>query len=381
MPIRTQAIALAAIVAIGGGLWFGRDYLPGIQSAAQGSAHKSKKKRGKRGVPVIVARVALANDDTKIAAVGTARARKSVMIRAKSDGVIMDFPTKPGQRLAKGDPIFELDSRQAELAAQIAAKKVTEAERQLSRVRRLNKRKVNSDARVADAEIALDRAKLEQLQARKALSDLKIVAPFSGIVGLPKAETGDRVTSTTPIVSFDMRRELLVEFQVPERYSARIKPGKKIAATTPSYERRKFSGHIQYIDSRVDPTSRTVTVRAVIPNSDDLLRPGMSFAVEITLPGKSFAVVPELSLQWRKGESYVWLVEHGKARKTLVTTVRRRNGIVLVDGDVAANDLVVTEGVQRLRDGRGVDYDPPKDTPTGEKAVKRSARDRDATKG
>ena len=381
MPIRTQAIAFAAIAALGAGLWFGRDYLPGIQSAAQGSAQKSKKKRGTRGVPVIVARVALANDDTRIAAVGTARARKSVMIRAKSDGVIMDFRTKPGQRLNKGDLIFELDSRQAELAAQIAAKKVTEAERQLSRVRRLNKRKVNSDARVADAEIALDRAKLEQLQARKALSDLKIVAPFTGIIGLPKAEAGDRVTSTTPIVSFDMRRELLVEFQVAERYSARIQPGKKIAATTPSYERRKFSGHIQYIDSRVDPTSRTVTVRAVIPNSDDLLRPGMSFAVEITLPGNSFAVVPELSLQWRKGESYVWLVEGGKARKTLVTTVRRRNGIVLVEGDVAAKDLVVTEGVQRLRDGRGVIYDPPKETPAGEEAVKRSARDRDATKG
>ncbi|MEM9355043.1 MAG: efflux RND transporter periplasmic adaptor subunit [Pseudomonadota bacterium] len=381
MPIRLQAIALVAIVAVGAGMWFGRDLLPGVDKNAQKSSKKANKKNTKRGVPVIVTYVTQANDDTTIAAVGTARARRSVMIRAKSDGVIMDFRTKAGQRLSKGDLIFELDSRQAELAAEIAAKKVTEAERQLARVRRLNKRKVNSDARVADAEIALDRAKLEQLQAKKVLSDLKIVAPFSGIVGLPKAEVGDRVTSTTPIVSFDMRRELLVEFQVPERYSARIKSGKKIAATTPSYERRKFSGHVEYIDSRVDPTSRTVAVRAIIPNTDDLLRPGMSFAVEINLLGKGHAVVPELSLQWRKGESYVWLVRDQKARKTLVTTIRRRNGIVLVDGNISSRDLVVTEGVQRLRDGRKVFYDAPQIEPVETDPVKRSARDRDASKG
>ena len=381
MPIRLQAIALVAIAAVGAGLWFGRDYIPGVEANSQASGKKSKKKRSSRGVPVIVTHVTKADDDTTIAAVGTARARKSVMIHAKSDGVIMDFRTKAGQRLSKGDLIFELDSRQAELAAEIAGKKVTEAERQLKRARQLNKRKVNSDARVADAEIALDRVKLEQLQAQKSLSDLKMVAPFNGVIGLPKAEVGDRVTSTTPIVSFDMRRELLVEFQVPERYSASIKAGKEIAATTPSYERRKFSGRVQYIDSRVDPASRTVAVRAIVPNTDDLLRPGMSFAVEINLPGKSYAVVPELSLQWRKGESYVWLVSDKKAHKTLVTTVRRRNGIVLVDGEIAPKDLVVTEGVQRLRDGRKVFYDEPRGEPKKTDPVKRSARDRDASKG
>ncbi|MEM8977396.1 MAG: biotin/lipoyl-binding protein, partial [Pseudomonadota bacterium] len=129
MPIRMQAIALVAIAAVGAGMWFGRDFLPGADANAQKSAKKSEKKRGQRAIPVIVTHVSKANDDTTIAAVGTARARKSVMIHAKSDGVIMDVRTKAGQRLSKGDLIFELDSRQAELTAEIAAKKVTEAER------------------------------------------------------------------------------------------------------------------------------------------------------------------------------------------------------------------------------------------------------------
>ena len=90
MPIRMQVIALVAIAAVGAGLWFGRDYLPGVEANAQKSAKKSKKKRGSRGVPVIVTHVTKADDDTTIAAVGTARARKSVMIHAKSDGVSLN---------------------------------------------------------------------------------------------------------------------------------------------------------------------------------------------------------------------------------------------------------------------------------------------------
>ena len=332
-------------------------------SAKAAVAKKRKRKRGGRRVPVIVTRVGEARNDETIAAVGTARARRSVMIHAKSDGVIMAFRPRAGERLRKGDTIFELDARQAELAVAIAKKKVAEARRLLDRAKQLQRKNVNSAARVDDAQLAVDQANLELLRAEKSLSDLKIVAPFDGVVGLPKAEIGDRVSATTPVVSLDMRAELLVEFVVPEKYAAGIKQGERVSAVTPSYDDRRFAGRIAYIDSRINPVSRTVTVRAVIPNTDDVLRPGMSFAVEILLQGAVHAVVPELSLQWRKGESYVWLVRDDKAAKVLVRSVRRRNSIVLIEGDVRVGDLVVVEGVQRLRDGRGVTFEAPADAP------------------
>ncbi|MGI9424451.1 MAG: efflux RND transporter periplasmic adaptor subunit [Hyphomicrobiaceae bacterium] len=382
LPVRVQIIVLIAMIASAGALWLGRDSvkaLVGVESDTKPGKRAQRRSRG--GIPVIVAKVTEARNDETIAAVGTARARRSVMLYAKSDGVITAFLPKAGDRLNAGETIFELDARQAELAAEIAQKRAAESRRLLERARQLQRRRVNSPARVVDAEVAADRAELVLLQAKKVLSDLRIVAPFDGIIGLPKVETGDRVTSTTPIASFDMRAELLVEFEIPEKYSAKIRSGDQITAVTPSYGSKSFAGRVEYLDSRIDPTSRTVKVRAVIPNKSDLLRPGMSFAVEIALAGGSYAVVPELSVQWRKGESYVWRVRGSKVDKSLVSTIQRRNDVVLVSGDVAPGDLVVVEGVQRLRPGRKVLYKAPDRPAKPDVTPKRSAGERRGGKG
>ena len=360
LSTRLQVFILLALLGAGGLLWLARGH---ISAAVAGLANPQgagkAKRRGSRAVPVIVTRVTEARNDVVISAVGTARARRSVMIHAKSDGVIMAFAPRAGDRLKRCDLIFELDAKQAELAVEIASKRVAETGRLLERAEVLKSRRVNSKARVVDARIAHERAELELLQARKVLSDLKIAAPFDGIIGLPKVEVGDRVSAETPVVSLDQRDELLIEFDVPEKHAAKIARGGKVAALTPGHGEQRFAGRIEYIDSRIDPDSRTVRVRAVVSNDKDVLRPGMSFAVEIVLGGQNYAVVPELSLQWRKGESYVWLVREGKAAKVLVTTVRRRNSIVLIDGTAKPGDLVVVEGVQRLRHGRAVRYKPP----------------------
>ncbi|MCP5083580.1 MAG: efflux RND transporter periplasmic adaptor subunit [Alphaproteobacteria bacterium] len=362
VPIWLQLVLLALLLIAGAALWqvrapVGEAIAQFMGSPVEKTGGKARK-RGSRAVPVIVARVGQVRNDELITAVGTARARRSVMLHAKTDGVIVAFPQRAGARVKAGQTIFELDSKRAKLAVQIAEKRLEEARRLLERSELLKRNRVNSSANVTDAKVVAERAELELSQAKEVLQDLNIVAPFDGVLGLPKAEAGDRVTAATPIASFDMRAELFVEFEVPERFSARLSPGDKIEAVTPSHERTKFAGKVQYIDSRIDPVSRTMTVRAIIPNKDDVLRPGMSFVVELLLPGKTFASVPELSLQWRKGESYVWTVENGAARKVLVTTVKRLNAVVLVDGDVAPGDQVIVEGVQRLRPGRKVRFQP-----------------------
>lgn len=362
VPTWLQLVITAVLLAGGVLLWQGRGQVSATIAQFMGSPAKDasgkRQERGGRAVPVIVASIGEARNDELITAVGTARARRSVMLHAKTDGVIVQFQQRAGARVKAGQTIFELDTKRAELAVQIAEKRLEETRRLLERSELLKRNRVNSSAKVDDALVVAERAELELSQAREILQDLKIVAPFDGVLGLPKAEAGDRVTAATPIVSLDMRNELLVEFEVPERFSARLSPGDKIQAVTPSHERDRFAGIIEYIDSRIDPASRTVTVRAIIPNKDDLLRPGMSFVVELRLPGKTFASVPELALQWRKGESFIWTVEDGAARKVLVTTVKRMNAQVLVAGQVKPGDQVIVEGVQRLRPGRKVHFQP-----------------------
>ncbi len=361
ISLRLQLIVLAGLLAVAAGLWLARQE---VGQAAAGLTGKSAEKRDKRGralvpVPVIVEVVSPARNDEKISAVGTARARRSVMLHAKSDGQIIAFPAASGQRVKVGDVIFELDKTQAELAVELAQKRLEDAERLLARQEQLKRRRVASSAKVDDNRLIVERALIELRQAQKVLRDMSVTAPFAGVIGLPKAEVGDWVTTATPVVSLDMRTELLVEFTVAERYATRIKQGDTIEATTPGFGTRRFAGRIGDIDSRIDPTARTATLRAVIPNQDDLLRPGMSFVVMFVLPGKSYPSVPELALQWRKGESYVWVVRKQKAHKVLVRTVQRQNARVLIEGPVAAGDLVVIEGVQRLRPGRSVAYDRP----------------------
>jgi multidrug efflux pump subunit AcrA (membrane-fusion protein) len=117
------------------------------------------------------------------------------------------------------------------------------------------------------------------------------------------------------------------------------------------------------IDSRIDPTSRTVIVRANIPNKEDLLRPGLSFVVDFTILGKMYPTVHQLALQWRKGMSYVWRVRDERVEKVMVRSVKRLHSTILIEGDISKGDLVVVEGVQRLRPGRPVHFSMPDSVP------------------
>ncbi|MEQ8320003.1 MAG: efflux RND transporter periplasmic adaptor subunit [Rhodospirillales bacterium] len=318
-------------------------------------AQKPKKKSADRGVPVIVEAVGETRDSVLVEAIGTARARLSVTMFPAVDGEIVSFPVETGQLIKKNDIIMKLDSRDAGLQVRVADTRVKEAENALERARRLRDNNVRSKANVEDAEVILERAKLELSQAREALADHTMRAPFDGIVGIPRVEVGDRVSTSSEIITIDDRTTLLVEFEVAERNLSRLDQDMPVKARTPSFRDKDIEGHIIKIDSRVDPVSRTVRVRAAFPNTDDSLRPGMSFFVHLDLPGEMLASVPELALQWQNGESFVWRIVDGASERVAVVSKRRLNNKVLIEGDVKPGDVVVVEGVQRLRNGRTVD--------------------------
>ncbi len=361
MQNRSKTLRFGAILALAGvilwgthdhwGGWFANANAPTQSAGKQGGEGK---KPSRRGVPVIVDAAGEASDAVSLDAIGTARAARSVVMFPETEGEIVEFPVASGARVARGDVILRLDSRNAALAVRVAQTRVKEAESALARARQLRANNVRSAANVEDAEFVLERAQLELEQAREALADRTLRAPFDGILGIPKVETGDRVTDDTEIITIDDRTHLLVEVEVAERYLSRLVLGMAVTARTTSFPDTPVDGKIVKIDSRVDPVSRTVLVRAEFDNPNDSLRPGMSFFVNLNLSGETFPSVPELALQWRDGKSYIWKIVDGAAQRTAVTAKRRLNDQVLVEGAVRAGDLVVVEGVQRLRDGRAV---------------------------
>jgi len=344
---------------LGVAAWSGRDHLQPLlanvfpeKPAAGPTAAQSG--GTKKSAPVLVQKVSQQADDVVVQAIGTARAVRSVTLYPDADGEIVEFPVRADDTVKENDIILRLNSRNGALAVQVAETRVKEAESALARAEKLRKSNVQSAANVDDAWIVLERAKLELRQAQVALADRSLRAPFPGIVGIPNVEIGDRVTTSTEIATLDDRTTLIVEFEVAEQYLSRLSYDAPVVARTAAFANRPIDGRVDRIDSRVDPVSRTVLVRAAFDNKADELRPGMSFFVSLTLSGPMLAAVPELALQWENGSSYVWRVTNGVVERIDVKTRRRLNNLVLIEGDLQPGDDVVIEGVQRLRPGIAV---------------------------
>jgi RND family efflux transporter MFP subunit len=356
VSLRTQTLVAALVVGSGIGLWVAREPVPAaVVKLFSKSTSEAPGREGRGGVvPVVAGRVGEARDDLKFSGIGTARALAHVTLYPAVAGEVEEVRFAPGTRVEKGAVVYRLEDRQARLAVDLAKSKLDGAKRVLQRAEMLEQRNVQSMARVLDARTIVEQAEVELRQAEAVLEDHSIEAPFTGIVGISHVEVGDRVTSSTALVNLDNRSRLVVEFDMPEVYLPRLEIGRALEVRTPGFRRRTFEGHIAGIDSRVDPRKRTVVVRAEVDNGDDLLRPGMSFSIDLVLPGKPYPSVPDLALQFANDGNYVWRLEGEKAERVRVEIVKRVSDEVLVSGGLKPGDPIVLEGVQRLRPGRKV---------------------------
>jgi membrane fusion protein (multidrug efflux system) len=134
----------------------------------------------------------------------------------------------------------------------------------------------------------------------------------------------------------------------------KINAGDQVSLTTWNMQSEPVMGNVIVLGSRIDPESRTFVARARVENPGDLLRPGMSFRVQLDLAGDPYPVMPEIALQWGAEGSFVWTVEDGSARQVPVNIIQRQKGQVLVEATLPVGQLIVVEGIQRLRPGVSV---------------------------
>ena len=307
-------------------------------------------------VPVIVTPVSMRTEEVRIEAVGTARAMKSVTLFPEVGGEVTAVNFNAGDRVAKGDILIELDARQERLDVEAARNQLANAQQILTRYDEAGEGAVSALV-MDESRTAVQAARIAVNQAEERLYDQSVRAPFDGVIGLTEIDPGDRIGPDTEIASLDARETLLVDFPVPEAYLTRIDIGDPVEAATWTASTPEASGEIVYLDSRVDPVSRTVTVRAALENEEDRLRPGMSFRMTLDLQGREYPVVPEVSILWGGEGSYLWAIKDGGAQRVSATIVQRLEGRVLVDAALQEGDLVVEEGVQRMREGVQVDYE------------------------
>ncbi len=365
-----QLAIVVLLGAVGYGAWLQRDYLMAMTGlSADGQSEHAGRRGGRRGakdtVPVIVEQVRSAQSVDIIRSVGTGRAQRSVTLFPKLSGLVASMALTSGQRVKAGEELIRLDDRQEKIAVGLAEAKFKDAERNLERSTSLLNRDAISQVTVDTAQTALETARLELEKAKQTLSDRTIRAPFSGVVGIPSVETGDLVTQTTPLVTLDDRSTIVVEFDVAELFLGRLKLGLDVEATNGGFRNRTFKGRIASIDSRIYEATRSVRLRAELPNPDDVLRAGMSFVVTVRLEGEDYPSIDELALRWEREGAYIWRIVDNKADKVRIEVIKRLEGRVLVAGDLKEGELIAVEGTQRLRPGRAVSFEEPRTDTAG----------------
>lgn len=318
----------------------------GESETAQAAAPKG----GNAGQPTLVAirPVGTGTANDRLSAIGDGEAIQSVTVMPQAAGTINEILVSSGDEVKKGQVLARLDDEE-----QVVLRDQAEVLLRSAREKADSYRNLRSFSRleVLDAQIAEETAQLALTTVELALKRRSIVAPIDGIVGIVAVNIGDNVTTASNIVSIDNRTELLVDFWAPERFAVQVKPGMPVEASSVSRAGQIFEGSVESVDNRVDPASRTIRLRARIPNGEDQLRAGMSFGVTMRFPGETYPSVDPLAVQWDSQGSFVWQIVNGKSVKTRVRIVQRNPDAVLVAAELEEGDLVATEGLQRVREG------------------------------
>jgi membrane fusion protein (multidrug efflux system) len=307
------------------------------------------------GLPVKAVPVRVGAVQSDISAVGTLFAAESVVIRPEIAGRVTELHFQEGQAVPKGARLVAIDP--SELQAQLAsstAQARTETQK-YERAKELKDKSFISQEALDVAKGSMDGALARKRRDEVLLSKTEITAPFGGIVGLRQISPGAYVKAGDDIVRLESISSLKMDFRVPEVYLSKLRPGQEVDIKVDAYAAETFQGRIYALEPAVDEKTRTVVVRAQVPNGSGKLRPGMFARVQVLLETRPNAVlVPEQAI-WPQGrDTFVYRVVDGKAALTKVDIGLRRPGEVEILKGLAANDTIVTDGQIKLKDGAPV---------------------------
>jgi membrane fusion protein (multidrug efflux system) len=327
---------------------------PGAAGRPAGAAGPPGAGGGGPPVAVVVAPVRSERLSFELEALGTAGANESVDVTAKVANQVTVVRFAEGQQVRKGEVLVELDGTQARADLAVAEAALAESRSQYQRSRELYTTRVLSDAQIEQIEANEARV----ASARSRVADTVVRAPFAGRVGLRRVSVGSLISPGTVITTLDDTSTIKLDFTIPETFIPAVQPGLEIAAHSVAYPEVTFAGRVASMDSRVDPATRSVTVRALLPNAEGRLKPGMFLTVRLARGAVDALLVPEQALVPEQGDVYVFVVRDDAVEKRRVRLGQRRVGDVQVLEGLVEGDIVVTEGTQKLRDGTTVRVQP-----------------------
>lgn len=354
--MRKGIVAAAVLVAFGavGGL----SYWVGARSGAKpaGPPPASAAKSGPPpGIVVEATRVSVLKLPQALTAVGSLRSDETVIVRPEVAGRVAQILFQEGERVTKGHILVKLDDSVQSADLEKARANLTLSKSKFDRAEDLRaKGFLSSQARdEAENTYRVAQAEVEAMQARNA--KMTIRAPFSGTIGLRLISVGDYVKEGQDLVNLESLDPLKVDFRVPENALSLVKDGQTLQVTLDAIPDKAYDGRVYAINPLIDANGRSIVIRAQVPNKDGNLRPGMFARVRLFTSGlRDTMVVPEESLFPVGDDKYVYKVVEGKALRQKIEIGARRDGRVEVMNGLTPEDVVVTAGVIKLREGAAV---------------------------
>ena len=291
--------------------------------------------------------------------VGSLVATNGINVSTEVNGIVSEVIFTSGQPVEKGQILIKLDD-----SVDIAALDALRAERKLSeikftRAKDLLQKRVVSKSEYDEAEASFDAATARVKQQEAVIKRKVIRAPFAGLAGIRQVNLGQYVEAGNPIVSLQALDPIFVDYTLPERYLTRVQPGQVVNVKLDAIPGQTFSGEVSAVNSGVDTGTRTLKIRAILANTDGVMRPGM-FAEVQTITGEPQAVlsVPRTAISFNTYGNFIFVINKNEqgmqvVKRMPVETGEVREGRVEIKG-LEAGTQVVRAGLVKLRDGAPV---------------------------
>ncbi len=304
--------------------------------------------------PVITTQVEEVLWNDTVNALGTVRANEQAMLAPKITERVTAVNFESGQHVKKGELLVQLNDAEQQAELEEIQAGLDERSRQLERVRSVENSGALSRS-VIDEEVSrfnMAKAQVDLAQAR--VEDRRIYAPFDGVVGLRNISPGELVEAGDDLIEIIDLTPVKVDFTIPERHFAQLKPGQTISARAEAYPDRSFIGEVRFVSPRIDPISRAAQARAFVLNEDFALRPGMLLLVELNFGSTQVLTVPESALSPIGDQQFIYRVNaEGLAERVPVKIGRRQKGIAEILEGLEVGETIVTHG-HRARPGQPV---------------------------
>ncbi len=301
-----------------------------------------------------------------LTATGSLSAERGVTVAAEIPGKVVEIAFRSGDTVRKGDLLVRLDTASEEAQLRAAEAAVDLARINLERARDLIRRNSMAKAGFDTARSTFRQARAQADSIRATIAKKQIRAPFSGRLGVRLVNPGQVLAAGDPVVSLQSLRKLQVDFYLPQQELDRLATGLTVRIQTGSQGETR-EGRITVINPEVDPATRNILVRAIIPDTGDArLLPGMFVSVTVVLPGQEpVLAIPATAVQYAPFGDSVFVVEekekkgsgHLAVRQQFVRLGRTRGDFIAVRSGLEAGQIVVSTGVFKLRNGQAVVVD------------------------